>query len=189
MKTKYQKYQIKSLSTMTLSAILITGTSFFLASSYEEKWTFNWAGIHNSIKDSVMVAVSAPMTSGIGGDGISTTNEVERRYWIMKTAHISELKKLTTYPNGNIRAIAYEGLLRKRDLNNKADLILSAISENTYAVEFQSGCLGETLSIGEYLICRVLYLDCSSPLPVNNSSKFGLSQADKEQILSAYRNR
>ena len=81
----------------------------------------------------------------------------------MKNATESELLKLTKFPGGNIKAIAYERLLRKKDFQNKTELILNAINYTIYSVYYQSGCLGNKMEIGEYLVQNVLMIDNQIP--------------------------
>ena len=65
----------------------------------------------------------------------------------MNYATIQELLLLKQYPEGTIKAIAFEGLIRKRDFTNKKELILEAInnnkiqssSDNKHIVAYQSG--------------------------------------------------
>jgi hypothetical protein len=118
--------------------------------------------------------------------GASTKNEVDRRRWIMKTATESELLKLTEYPNGIVKGIAYEGLLRKKGFSNKTELTLKAIRDTTYQIDYQSGCLGWNMGIGEYLVQNVLLIDDEIP-PPERLPDFGLTEMDKEKILTEFR--
>jgi len=122
--------------------------------------------------------------------GKSTKDEVNRRKWIMKNATESELQKLTNYPNGTIKAISYEGLLKKKEITNnyKCDLMIRAIRDTTYQVSYQSGCLGWERSIGEYLIQDILRIDDRLP-PMTRAfrASFGLTDTQRGKILIEFK--
>lgn len=170
--------------------ILGIGIIAVLTSGYEQSWTFNWNGIENNIKDSISVYEYQSISSGIGGNGRAIPEEIESRKWIMENATESELIKLTEFPNGNIKAIAYEGLLRKKNFKNKTELILNAINDTIYSVYYQSGCLGNELEISEYLVQNVLMIDDQiPPFRPELITDFGLSKQEKQKILTEFHNR
>ena len=169
--------------------ILGIGIITVLTSGYKKSWTFNWNGIESNIKDSISVYKYQSISNGIGGNGKEMPKEVERRKWIMQNATESELLKLTEFPNGNIKAIAYEGLLRKKNFKNKAELISNAINDTIYSVYYQSGCLGNKLEIGEYLVQNVLMIDDRIPsFRPELITDFGLSKMEKQKILNEFHN-
>ena len=170
--------------------ILGIGIIAVLTSGYDKSWTFNWNGIESNIKDSINVHKYQSISSGIGGNGRAMPEEIESRKWIMENATESELLKLTEFPNGNVKAIAYEGLLRKKNFNNKAELISNAINDTVYSVYYQSGCLVDKLEIGEYLVQNVLMIDDRiPPFRPELITDFGLSKMEKEKILNEFHNR
>jgi len=161
-----------------------------LSSFYEKSWTYNWSGIRGNIKDSIKVIEYRGMTSGIGGNGRLEIDEVLKRRWIMNKATESELLQLLEYPNGTVKAIAYEGLIRKRNFKPKAELILHGIKDTDYQVPYQSGCLGWNMELSEYLIWHVLLIDDQAPpYPPELTDDFGISEIDKEKILTEFRKR
>ena len=122
--------------------------------------------------------------------GISTKSEVDRRRWIMRNATESELLKLTKYPNGTVKAIAYEGLLRKKEFTNRTELTLRAIRDTTYLVDYQSGCIGWNREIGEYLVQDVLMIDNQTqPFAPEMWTEYRLTEIDKQKILSEFKKR
>lgn len=166
------------------------GIIVVLSSGYEKSWTFNWNGIESKIKDSISVYKYQSISNGIGGNGRAIPEEIESRNWIMENATESELLKLTEFPNGNIKAIAYEGLLRKKDFVSKMELILNAINDTIYSVYYQSGCLGNELEIGEYLVQKILMIDDQiPPFQAELITDFGLSELEKQKILTEFHNR
>lgn len=106
----------------------------------------------------------------------------------MHHATESELLKLTEYPSGTVRAIAYEGLIRKKGFNQKTELILEAFRDTEYEVDYQSGCLGWRMTLGEYLMRNVLFIDDQIPPPPSEFiNDFGISEFDNGKILAEYR--
>ncbi len=106
----------------------------------------------------------------------------------MQNATVSELLELTEYPNGTIKTIAYEGLMRKPKWKNKTNYILKAIADNEYPIYFQAGCSGIEMTIGEYLIEFILLIDDESPpMPSGLKNPYGFSDVDIEKILVEYR--
>ena len=173
-----------------ISGMVGIGLIIVLTSGYEKSWGFSWNGINRNIKDSISIYERQSISSGIGGNGKAIPEEIGRRKWIMKNAIKSELLKLTEFPNGNIKAIAYEGLLRKKEFKNKNELISSAIKDTIYSVYYQSGCLGNKMEIGEYLVQNVLMIDNRiEPFPPELITDFGFSELEKQKILNEFYNR
>ncbi|MCH3884872.1 hypothetical protein [Tenacibaculum aquimarinum] len=186
------KRKIKSNKTSNFTpiiSILLIGIIICVSMFYEKSWGYDWSSIRKEIKDSIRVYKFTDITSGIAGDGISSINEVKRRGYIMKNATINELNKLTQFPNGNIKAIAYEGLLRNNNFKNKFNIIIKAINDNDHMVYYQSGCIGQEISIGEYLIQNVLDIDDRLPprLPNYLSNNFSINDLEKQKILVEFR--
>ncbi len=171
-----------------LFTIISIGVIFVLSSFYEKSWSYNWNGIGEHIKDSVKIAQYDGIANGRVGIGLEKPTQYERRLWIMKNATVSELLKLTEYPNGTIKTIAYEGLIRNPEFENKSELVLKAISDTEYPTYYRSGCVGTIMNIGEYLVDFVLYIDDKSPPPPTGlENQFGLSESERNQILEEYR--
>lgn len=192
MKRLDRNIQKRNSYSVLLPILTILGIGVFISvtSLYKLNWNSNWNGIRPEIKDSIQVSELCGITSGIGGNGISRKREVFRRLWIMKNATESELLKLTEYPNGNVKAIAYEGLLRKKEFTHKTKLTLKAIHDTTYLVDYQSGCIGWNKEIGEYLVQDVLMIDDQiPPTSYQKRIEFGLTENDKEVILLEFKKR
>ena len=171
-----------------LLTIVAIGVIFVLSSFYEKSWSYNWDGISKQIKDSVQVAQYHGISSGWVGIAPQKPKQYDRRYWIMQNATVSELLELTEYPNGTIKTIAYEGLMRKPKWKNKTNYILKAIADNEYPIYFQAGCSGIEMTIGEYLIEFILLIDDESPpMPSGLKNPYGFSDVDIEKILVEYR--
>lgn len=189
-KTRNNNKQSRFSILFPILTILGIGIITVLTSGYEKSWMFSWNGIESKIKDSISVYEYQFISSGIGGDGRGMPEEIESRKWILENATESELLKLTEFPNGNIKAIAYEGLLRKKKFENKMKLISKAINDTIYSVYYQSGCLGNKFEIGEYLVQKVLMIDDRIPLFRSELiTDFGLSKLEKQKILTEFHNR
>lgn len=105
------------------------------------------------------------------------------RLWIMNNATEYELLNLIKYPNGTVKAIGYEGLLRRSDYSKKIDLISKSINDKEYKVYYSVGCEAIELEISQYLIQWFLKIDNKMPpfrpeLVVD----YGLSESEKEKF-------
>ena len=176
--------------TTYFSSLTIIGIGFMMiiSLSYQKSWLFNWDDIQPRVKDSLKIYEYQSITCGIIGDGKAYPEEIETRNWIMKNASIAELWKLTEFPNGNIKAIAYEGLLKK-NINNKAALIIKAIQDTSHFVYYDCGCLGQRMSIGTYLVRHILFIDDEIPPPplAKTPENIKLSDFEIETILLEYK--
>jgi len=61
--------------------------------------------------------------------------------------------------------------------------------DTDYLVDYQSGCLGWNMEIGEYLIRNVLMIDDQILYPPGSINNYRISELDKEKILTEFRNR
>mgnify|MGYP003629118942 CR=1 FL=1 len=171
MKINRRKNNKRNKLSILLPILTIVGIGFIvvLSSGYEKSWEFSWSGIERNIKDSISVYENRNISSGIGGNGKAIPEEI---------------------PNGNIKAIAYEGLLRKKEFKNKNELIENAINDTIYSVYYYSGCSGMKMGIGEYLIQNVLMIDNRiEPFSAELITDFGFSELEKKEILTKFHNR
>ncbi|VXA97440.1 conserved hypothetical protein [Flavobacterium sp. 9AF] len=184
---KIRKIRKKSFLYFYLSVpILLLLTIFLISFSYEKSWSYNWEGIRENLKDSISLYRTNSITSGVGENGSDFSFEVERRNWIMKYATIKELEKLSLYPDGTIKAIAYEGLLRNKLYFKKYDLILKILNDEDI-VAYQSGCLGYTISLRDYFMDYVLQLNPERSFEFTTNLGFGLSDEEKYKIIAEYK--
>ena len=170
--------------------ILGTGILFAYSSFFENKWTYNWSGIRQNIKESVIMTENQGLRNGIVGLNYQNPYDTNsnRINWIKNNATEAELLKLIEYPNGIIKALAYEGLIRNENFENKTELILRAINDKEYDIMFFSGCMSSSITIGEYIINYVLSINDNQPLLIGyNYSTIELSKEDRIKILYAYR--
>ena len=170
--------------------ILAIGIVTVISSFYEKSWSHNWNGMSESIKDSVLVVRDIAYTGGTGPNGRSMEKYSNKRLWIMNNATENELLNLTKYPNGTVKALGYEGLIRKRTFKRKADLILESIKDKEYKVYYSMGCEGIELDVSEYLIQWYLKIDKQMPpFQPELIADYGLTESEKEKILTEFRKR
>ncbi|MDW3195220.1 MAG: hypothetical protein R8G66_22790 [Cytophagales bacterium] len=97
-------------------SIVIIASSLYYGIAYEPDWTYDWDGIQTEIRDSTrLVAERDFISSGIVGNSGRAPLQFYRRKWITENASAEELLRLTKYPNGAVKAMAYEGLIRSSD--------------------------------------------------------------------------
>ncbi|MFT4602889.1 MAG: hypothetical protein ACI857_003076 [Arenicella sp.] len=169
-------------------AIVIGGFFLTFSSFYEKSWMYNWDGISQPIKDSVLVTEHHINSFGNGRIEAKRPIKYDRNRWIMKNATEEELLKLIEYPNGTIRTIAYEGLMRNPEFDDKYNLFLMAISDKEYSIEFSGGCLNYDMYIGTYLMNYIVPIGGDFPALKNGQSNpFGISKEEEATILDAYR--
>ena len=151
--------------------LICVGFISILSSFYDPAWIYNWENIRPDIIDSV---------KSIRYTYIDNKKNTPR--WIIQNATISELIKLSDYPNGNVKAIAYEGLVRKHDFLPKTDIILRAINDTTYSMYY----LDLEMEIGTYIVDYVLGINENIPPPPPQQYDFEISEEDKRIILKEY---
>lgn len=190
--TKRRNNRKRSRFSILFPILTIIGIGIIavLTSGYEKSWSHNWNGVSESIKDSVLVVRDIAYTGGIGPNGRSMEKYANKRFWIMDNATENELLNLTKYPNGAVKAIGYEGLIRNSAFDKKTDLILESIKDWEYKVYYSMGCEGIELDVSEYLIQWFLKIDNKMP-PFRPEliADYGLSESEKEKILTEFHNR
>jgi len=178
---RYNKKEKRFLFIFPILIIIGVGCVLTFSLLYKKSWTYNWTDIRKQIKDSTKIAEYSLISSGTSIYYSNRPKEFDRRLWIMKNATELELIKLTEYPNGTIKTIAYEGLMRKKKFDKKFDYILKAIDDVKYPVY-----VAETkMNISDYLIDFVLYIDKNSPPPpVGDRIDWGFTQTELMIILN-----
>lgn len=182
---KYNRFSIA----MPIMTIIAVGILISLSSFYEKSWSFDWSDIRVQVKDSVMAAKEDGfISSGVIGYAAQRPLQYDRRIWIMENANEAELQKLINYPDGTVKAIAYEGLLRNPEYKNKSALLINSFKEIEYPISYRSGCLGNNIYISKYLIENVLFLENSGPpIPKRIRNPFKLTKKDIKKILVEYK--
>lgn len=175
---------------LPIGTLTIAGLMFFLSSAYEPSWTFNWQEIRPEIRDTVkLVERYGSVTSGIVGYAGKTPQQWYRRKWLMKNATEDELTKLIDYPSGTVKATAYEGLIRKEN-SDKYKLINQALNDTTTFFNYQSGCVGLPMMIGEYLVENIIPIsERVPPLPPEKVIEYNLSGSEIANIRKLYNER
>ncbi|MFD0863310.1 hypothetical protein ACFQ1M_13940 [Sungkyunkwania multivorans] len=180
----FNPYSLKLVLPILLIVFICITTAF--VSDYDETWAFDWRSIRPEIK----AAVKKIETKEMIFMGQNKT-AYENQSFLRDCANHEELKRLTEYPFGAVKAIAYEGLLRRNLYGNNFVLIKKAIADDSQ-IGLKGGCFIFPISIDEYLNSRYLRLEIKTtipqppppPLPEGFVKKtYGLSPKEQE-ILS-----
>ena len=175
---------------LPIGTLAIVGVIFFLSSAHEPNWTFNWQEIRPEIRDTVkLIERDGRVMSGIVGVSGKTPQQFHRRKWLMKNATKDELTKLIDYPSETVKATAYEGLIRKEN-SDKYKLINQALNDTSTFFNYQSGCVGFPMMIGEYLVENVIPIsDRVPPLPPEKVIEYNLSEMEIRNLRKLYNER
>ncbi len=95
--------------------------------------------------------------------------------------------KLTDYPSGNVKAIAYEGLIRKQNIN-VFPLLKKSLNDTLTFVYFNSGCFVNTHMLSDYLFSHLTNLNDDAP-PMINSLEINLKAVQKNEIIALFKQR
>lgn len=181
-----KKQSNRNVLLFVISMIIIIGVTAFFLFQVNEKELL-WNGVRSEIKEKVEVA-QHDLTSLdflLAKDSVSAHRK--RSEEIMSKATVSELLKLTKHSSGTIRAIAYEGLIRRSEFEDKEKLILEAISDSVYFVGLDTGCESTDVTLGAYLIDYVLQLNNERPPFPIEKQDFGLTESQEKRILTVFR--
>ncbi|AHM59262.1 hypothetical protein D770_04975 [Flammeovirgaceae bacterium 311] len=185
---KYRKWP-KWLIYLPIVTFMIVGL-LFLYSSNEPRLFYDWSGIRQSVKDTVInIADHGGVTAAIVGFDTVTPQQYHRRTWLIKNTTLNELTILRNYPNGAVKAMAYEGLIR-RDSTHRFEILMRALQDTTTFFNFQEGCLGEWTMLSEYLVDRVLQLHIDityPPPPPPDGYIHSFSDEEMNEIKNRYR--
>ena len=99
---------------------------------------------------------------------------------LKKNATLSELMQLTNYPNPTVRSYSFLGLLDRKINKNKLYNILINHLSDTSKIFFQSGCIGEQTTVGDFMLDRLSYSE-------NNNYKLDFIKKKKIDRLLFWR--
>jgi antitoxin (DNA-binding transcriptional repressor) of toxin-antitoxin stability system len=159
----------------------------FVYSSNEPRLFYDWSGIRQSVKDTVIIiADHGEVAAAIVGFDTVPPQQYHRRTWLIRNATLDELTKLTDYPNGAVKAMVYEGLIRK-DSTHRFEILMQALQDTSTFFNYQAGCLGEWTMVGEYLADHVLELNFDvafppPPPPSGNNHSFSDEEINKIKL-------
>lgn len=174
-----------------LGTLAVVGLIFiFLSSAYQPSLTFNWKEIRPEIRDTIkLIENYGSVTSDAVGIAGITPQQWFRRRWVINNATEDELKILLEYPNGAVKATAYEGLMIKPNAD-KFKLLNQALNDTTAIFTYQAGCIGQPMMIGEYLIESVIPIsDKVPPLPSDKTEKFNFTEQQISYLRKLYKDR
>lgn len=155
------------------AVVIVIITSF----SYNETWFFNWEGIRPEIKDSI----SDHNYIHIFKRRVDLDPKIlNKRGWLISYANDYELLSLTKFPNGNVKAVAYEGLLKSKTYKEKYQLMLASFKEN-YSVIYISECRSQSFRLSDFLMNHVL-MQKGKKDSVNNYLDYGITESEMIQL-------
>ncbi|RXP52473.1 hypothetical protein EC396_11225 [Lutibacter sp. HS1-25] len=154
---------------------------------YTEKWSYDWKGIRPQIKDSIIeLDKYGELTSkSVGVAGI-TPQQWHRQNWIIENSKESELLKLTDFPSGTVKGIAYEGLLKK-DYLKQYDLFKKVLNDTLTFVHYQSGCFSNGFMLSDYIISYKTIIE--NPELNQNPININLTDSEKKEIIKLMKKR
>jgi hypothetical protein len=152
---------VKFIVFVSLVIIVLVFLTMF-SKSKKASLDFDWSGIRTEVKDSIkLMSEKGERLLGRGGyAGYERSTDIQ--FWFLLNVNDSELKQLLNYPDGFIKAMSYEALIRKGE-NNTFDLMKRAFSDTIAYFSVSSGCTSEYYLIGEYLIDNVVFIEKNIP--------------------------
>ena len=113
---------------LPIITVILIVISYNFSVSYSEKLNFKWYGIRANIQDTILKFDNYGIitSKGVGYSG-RTPQQWYRQNWINKNLTTEELEKLTHYPSGNVKGIAYVSLLKRN--KNKSELLRNSIKD------------------------------------------------------------
>lgn len=151
-----------------------------LSFSYNETWFFNWEGIRPEIKDSISEDNYIHIFKRRADLDPKILN---KRGWLISYANDYELLRLTNFPNGNVKAVAYEGLLKSKTYKDKYQLILGSFKEKC-DVTYISECRSQSFRLSDFLINHVLRQNGEKDT-TNKYLDYGITESEMMQLLWA----
>jgi len=191
MKTKNRKHKKGFVLPMMIILFAVIFSTFFITKnkSYEN---YDWTGIRSEIKDTLINFCNDhyDITShGVGEMG-KTPSQWHRYTFLRKNISYKEALLLKNFPKSKVKAIAYEICIRKKPQATYS-IMLEALNDTVTHLEYQSGCIGRTYLLAEYLNIQVshLGLDSSSRNPIidNPEKLIGMEEYNHLDSLYNYR--
>lgn len=145
---------------------------------------FNWEGINSEVRDTVKkIEAYDAVTDRMIGIAAKKSPQWKRQMWLKQNATLAELQNLKAYPNSAVKAIIFDGLLKRKKQDNY-ELMKEAFRDTTTFFDYQSGCIGMPFMLGEYLYEEVLYMGEYSPSLIfeEHFKRFGLSEIQLEEL-------
>jgi hypothetical protein len=164
----------------------MTCSLYYLAEAYHPKWQFDWNTIRSEMIDSIRFVERHGIGSTCEGFSCRVSRSLSTRKWLQKKLTDEELMHLKNYPNGRVKAMAYEGLLKRSNINHFS-LLREVIVDNDYGVDIPAGCRRAYLLLSDYLFEHHFPELCFRPLFVpNNEINIRLEPFEKRKLREEY---
>lgn len=174
---------------LPIVTLAVIGLIFYFLNYYKPTWSYDWSGIRTEVWDTVkQIERYGSITSGVVGVRGITPAQWYRRIWLTENASKEELTALLTYPNGIVKAAAYESLIRKEDLGSYS-ILNQALNDTTAFFYYTTGCTGWPMMIGEYLVENVVPISDEVPPPrPEKTVKHKLTDDELDSLIEKYKN-
>ncbi|CAL2093150.1 hypothetical protein [Tenacibaculum sp. 190524A05c] len=180
MKKRVPNFSFKSY--FPIFTFLVVAFLFSFSSFYSPKWNYDWRGIRKQVKDSIL---KFDYYGSISWDSTNQFGDRLQSYfthrWILDNADPHELYHLLDYPDGTVKAIAYEGLMYNSSIK-KYPLLKKVLNDTLSFVSYRTGCIGSGTMLSNYVISFVTNIDERAPTKIN-APIIDLTKKEKEEIL------
>ncbi len=124
------------------------------------------------------------LSSGSVGIGGRRPQQFNRVKWLLGKLTIEELLSLIDFPNAVVKAVAFEGLYRRKYPNLFPILLHFTTLENHYLV-YSSGCIGHRLHLSQYCFAWVMnYHSEHAPPPPPGPYYFSPFTVVQQEIIA-----
>lgn len=188
---KKQSLDSYTLIFFPIVTIVLVGLLASFSSAYRLSWSFDWQGIRPEVRDTVLqIEDSGFVSSGVVGIAGKRPQQWYRRNWLKRNAKEKELIKLLDYPDGAVKATVYESLLMRRTAKEGVELLSKALNDTTTFFYFQSGCIGDVVMLGEYLVENCVRISEEQPSPINTFLDLDdFSNEERDHLYQLYQKR
>jgi|GEM_PF-1851886 len=162
MRTRKRK-QRKSYFLFGIPILLALTFSTFLFTEVEPYYNYDWSGIRNEVKDTLIgfCMDHEDITAHAVGEAARTPRQWYRYKFLRNNLTSKEAEKLKSFPKDKVKALAYEVSIRKNP-DKLYSLMSEALNDTTTFINYQIGCEGITYLLAEYLNYEVCFLGLDS---------------------------
>ena len=161
-----RRYKHNSVLSNTVLLFIVVVIAFFTLFTvfYEPHWSYNFHGINREVKDTILLMHGGyiPLKPVTGDPSKYVNRQWNRQEWLAHNATTEELKKLTSYPYGSVKVVAYRELIN-RDTSLQFKLLSEALTSQTYLYVTDGHAIFRN-PIGRYLFDEVYCLHENAPL-------------------------
>lgn len=153
-----------------------------------EKWRFEDVYDYSSYPAPYLDTIKAiahynHLSSGKRGYGDAGLRIFRRTSWLINHLSTSELLSLVDFPNPTVKAVAFEGLYRRK-YPNLFQVLLDFLTLEQDYIFYSSGCVSWQLHLSQYCFSYIMryHPNNTSPLPPS-PFKYDALTADEQAII------